>query len=152
MLACHPGQRWVSRTEPELGLGLVLQVADRRAIVSFPAAEEERAYATDNAPLIRVEYLLGEHIKTDTGEWITVNSIASLNECFIYTGTSESEQKIKIHERNLDSSVQFSKPLERVFIGQFEKSSKFNLRSLTLHHKHVHQTSSLYGLDRKSVV
>ena len=145
MLACHPGQRWVSRTEPELGLGLVLQVADRRAIVSFPAAEEERAYATDNAPLIRVEYLLGDHIKTDSGEWITVNSITTLNECFVYTGTTESEQKIKIHERNLDSSVQFSKPLERVFIGQFERSSKFNLRSLTLHHKHVHQTSSSYG-------
>ena len=145
MLACHPGQRWVSRTEPELGLGLVLQVADRRAMVAFPAAEEERAYATDNAPLIRVEYLIGDHIKTDSGEWITVNSIATLNECFIYTGTTESRQKIEIHERNLDSSVQFSKPLERVFIGQFERSSKFNLRSLTLHHKHVHQTSSSYG-------
>jgi ATP-dependent helicase HepA len=145
MLVCHPGQRWVSRTEPELGLGIVLQVANRRAAVSFPAAEEERTYSTDDAPLVRVEYLPGDQIKTDAGEWITVTVVASLKECFIYSCLTELDEKVQLHEKNLDSSVQFAKPLERVFIGQFEKSSKFNLRSLTLHHKHTHQRSSLYG-------
>jgi ATP-dependent helicase HepA len=114
-------------------------------MLAFPAAEEERAYATDNAPLVRVEYLPGDQIKTNIGEWITVTFVTTLKECFIYTGITESDKKIAIHEQDLDSSVQFSKPLERVFIGQFEKSSKFNLRALTLHHKHIHQTSSSYG-------
>ena len=33
--AFQPGQRWVSNTESELGLGVVLGVAHRRVEISF---------------------------------------------------------------------------------------------------------------------
>ena len=33
-----PGQRWVSDTEPELGLGIVLKSEFGRAEIFFPAA------------------------------------------------------------------------------------------------------------------
>ena len=46
-----PGQRWVSNTESELGLGIVMDTANRRVTVSFPAVGERRTYAIDNAPL-----------------------------------------------------------------------------------------------------
>ena len=52
----QPGQRWVSNTESELGLGIVLEVANRRVNISFPAAGEKRTYAVDIAPLSRVRY------------------------------------------------------------------------------------------------
>jgi ATP-dependent helicase HepA len=50
------GQRWISHTESALGLGIIAEVAGRLVTVSFPAAEEERTYAIDNAPLGRVTY------------------------------------------------------------------------------------------------
>ena len=36
------GQRWVSDTEPELGLGIVLKCEYGRAEIFFPAASEHR--------------------------------------------------------------------------------------------------------------
>ena len=50
-----PGQRWVSNTESELGLGVVISASHRRVELRFPAAGENRVYAVDNAPLSRVQ-------------------------------------------------------------------------------------------------
>jgi len=44
------GQRWVSQTESRLGLGLITEVTGRRVTIAFPAADEERTYAMENAP------------------------------------------------------------------------------------------------------
>ena len=35
------GQRWMSEAEPELGLGVVLEVDGRQVVVQFPAADEQ---------------------------------------------------------------------------------------------------------------
>ena len=69
-----PGQRWVSNTESELGLGVVESSAERRVTLRFPAADEQRTYATDNAPLSRVEYAIGESVSTDQGLVFTVTA------------------------------------------------------------------------------
>ena len=50
-----PGQRWVSDSEPELGLGIILEAGFGRVEVLFPAASERRQYALKSAPLRRVE-------------------------------------------------------------------------------------------------
>ena len=36
------GQRWLSETEPELGLGIVTQVEGKTLLISYPGSEEER--------------------------------------------------------------------------------------------------------------
>ena len=51
-----PGQRWISETEPELGLGLVLDVTTRTVAVLYHASNETRHYAIGNAPLQRVRF------------------------------------------------------------------------------------------------
>jgi hypothetical protein len=48
--AFTPGQRWLSETQGELGLGLVAEVDERLVRLLFPATGEERAYARHNAP------------------------------------------------------------------------------------------------------
>ncbi|MGV6807376.1 MAG: hypothetical protein ACWA5K_05690, partial [bacterium] len=58
-----PGQRWVSNTEPELGLGIVVDTENRRVTLSFPAAAEQRVYASNNAPLSRVLFQAGDDIR-----------------------------------------------------------------------------------------
>ena len=47
----HPGQRWVSESEPELGLGTVLRLAGRQVQIVFTGTGVVRMYALGSAPL-----------------------------------------------------------------------------------------------------
>ena len=141
-----PGQRWVSNTESELGLGIVVENANRRVTLSFPAAGERRVYATDNAPLSRVIYDVGETITDDEGLTIKVQQRHDNKGCIIYGGATADGEPAIIAELNLDSFVQFSRPLDRLFAGQIDKNNSFILRTETLAHQHRHARSSAYGL------
>ena len=55
-----PGQRWVSRSEPELGLGLILETDHRTVTCAFSAAETNRRYAKADAPLVRARFHEGD--------------------------------------------------------------------------------------------
>ena len=48
------GQRWSSESEPELGLGTIVQTGGGRVQIEFAAAGETRTYVAENAPLKRV--------------------------------------------------------------------------------------------------
>ena len=45
-----PGQRWISNSESELGLGLIQSLDHRTITVDFPASDEVRTYAIEQAP------------------------------------------------------------------------------------------------------
>ena len=59
------GQRWVSQSEPKLGLGIITEFENRRVTISFPASSEVRTYASENAPISRVMYKSGDEIKVE---------------------------------------------------------------------------------------
>ena len=46
-----PGQRWISDSEAELGLGTILMQDGRMLTVLYPATGETRQYAARSAPL-----------------------------------------------------------------------------------------------------
>ena len=52
-----PGQRWISDSEAELGLGTILTQDGRMLTVLYPATGETRQYATRSAPLTRVRFV-----------------------------------------------------------------------------------------------
>jgi ATP-dependent helicase HepA len=54
-----PGQRWISESEPELGLGTVVQAGSERVEIEFKSACEKRIYAVGHAPLKRVRFRVG---------------------------------------------------------------------------------------------
>ncbi|MSQ97888.1 MAG: RNA polymerase-associated protein RapA [Xanthomonadales bacterium] len=141
-----PGQRWVSNTESELGLGLVIQATHRRVELVFPAAAERRLYAVDNAPLSRVQYQPGEQVRSETGQPLTIDAVMEANGCLIYSGFDEQGQAVILPERDLNSRVQFSKPQDRLFAGQIDKNRAFELRCETLEHNHRQQQSTVRGL------
>ncbi len=141
-----PGQRWVSNTESELGLGIVMDAANRRVTVSFPAVGERRAYAIDNAPLSRVHYEVGEKISHADGISITVSNIEDQGGYLIYTGVDSDGNEVTVEEIDLESFVQFSRPQDRLFAGHMDKNSRFELRVETLHHVRRMQQSPSYGL------
>ena len=142
----HPGQRWVSNTESELGLGIVLSAANRRVELSFPAAEENRTYAIDNAPLSRVHYEIDQQVSNVDGQRLTISEIEEHNGCLIYLGADEDGNVMVLPESELDSFVQFSKPQERLFAGQVDGNRAFQLRLQTLNHYRRLQQSSVAGL------
>jgi len=141
-----PGQRWVSNTESELGLGIVLEVAHRRVEMSFPAADEKRVYAIDNAPLSRVRYEVGQQISNLEGHQLLITEVAEHNGCLIYLGSDENDQVLVVPELELNSFVQFSKPQERLFAGQIDKNRAFQLRLETLRYFRQLQQSPVAGL------
>ncbi|MBQ0719747.1 MAG: RNA polymerase-associated protein RapA [Gammaproteobacteria bacterium] len=140
------GQRWISHTEAELGLGIVIEVANRRVELSFPSAAERRVYATDNAPLGRVIYPIDDKVKNDEGLELTITDRQQGNGCVIYLCEDADGQEVVLHEMDLDSFVHFSKPQDRLFAGQVDKVARFELRQQTLQFLHQHQQSPACGL------
>ncbi|MGY3069732.1 hypothetical protein ACVW1L_000677 [Ewingella americana] len=45
------GQRWISDTESELGLGTVVAIDTRMVTLLFPATGENRLYARNDSPI-----------------------------------------------------------------------------------------------------
>ncbi|MCB2427836.1 RNA polymerase-associated protein RapA [Methylophaga pinxianii] len=140
------GQRWVSNSEAELGLGIITEVTGRRIEIAFPAADEQRSYAANNAPLSRVDYPLGEQIKTRQGQLFTISEKHPLNGCVIYQGETAEGEAISIHEMDLDSFVQFSQATDRLFAGQIDKNRQFQLRLRTHQYFHRLHQSPVFGL------
>ena len=140
------GQRWVSNSEAELGLGIVKENLGRRVEVAFPAAGEDRTYAADNAPLSRVQYSVGDTVKTIENNSFTITDRHDLNGCLIYQGDDTEGNEVSIHEMDLSSHVQFSQPQDRLFAGQIDKNRQFELRVESLSHQHRLQQSSIFGL------
>jgi ATP-dependent helicase HepA len=89
-----PGQRWVSNTESELGLGIVVDVANRRVEISFPAAGERRTYAIENAPISRVRYEIGQKVSNEENVFIEIAEVLDNGGCLIYSGNTESGENL----------------------------------------------------------
>jgi len=140
------GQRWISNSEAELGLGIIRECTGRRIEVSFPAAGEQRTYAANIAPLSRVQYPVGDRVKTNEDVSFIITARHELNDCLIYQGDDDDGNEISIHEMDLNSFVQFSQPQDRLFAGQVDKNSQFQLRTDALAHQHRLQSSSVFGL------
>src|SRR4051812_3290902 len=127
----HRGQRWISESEPELGLGSVLRVTDRTVTIAFPASGETREYACDNAPLRRVRFRVGDSIKSHEDKTFAVQSVLERDGLIIY-----SHREGELSEAELNDAISFSKPEERLFAGQFDPPDVFDLRVAALEKQH----------------
>lgn len=128
----YPGQRWVSHSEAELGLGTVELIEGRHVTLFFPAVEETRVYALDNAPLSRLLYNAGDTVRRNDGANLSVEKVQEHNGCMMYLCADEQDEQIVLHEIDLDSVGAFSKPQSRLFTGQIDKNKTFDLRLKTL--------------------
>ena len=141
-----PGQRWISNTESELGLGLILEVSFKRVTVLYLASDERRIYASDNAPLTRVSFAIGDTIQTIDEEELTVTRLIEKDGLIIYVGKNADGEEIELEEIELNHHIQFNKPQDRLFTGQIDPSSWFLLRYETWLRLQQHQQSPVKGL------
>ncbi len=142
-----PGQRWISNTESELGLGMILDAEFNRVTVLFLATGDRRIYARDNAPLTRVQFVEGDVIESTEYCKITVQQIQQHNGLLSYFGLDEEGEFHQIDEMELNHHIQFNKPQDRLFTGQFDPSAWFSLRFETWRRQQQHQQSSVKGLQ-----
>ncbi|HEY8158361.1 MAG TPA: RNA polymerase-associated protein RapA [Methylobacter sp.] len=141
-----PGQRWISNTESELGLGLILDVAHKRVTVLFLACDEKRMYAQDNAPLTRVRFSIGDVIESIDEYKVTVTGLAENDGLITYVGKDEDGQEVELDEVELNHHIQFNKPQDRLFLGQVDPTAWFLLRYETWRRLQQHQQSPVKGL------
>ena len=140
------GQRWVSQTESRLGLGLITEVTGRRVTIAFPAADEERTYAMENAPLARVRYRAGETLKDRHESPLTVVEVEECEGLFTYHCEDEEGTEQSISEVMLSPHARFVHPEQRLFCGQFDRNGDFSLRYATLEREAELQASPVRGL------
>lgn len=119
------GQRYLSDTESELGLGVVVDVDDRCVHILFPQSEETRVYAQNSAPLSRVAFKVGDSITDQDGQTHTVTAVEEVMGVLKY---SVAEQDKGIMETRLAANITLAKPLERLLAGRLERGDWYELR------------------------
>ena len=140
------GQRWISNTESQLGLGIVTDTSHRQVTLNFPAANEERIYATNNPPLSRIMCKEGEELITNELKTITITHVEDNHGLLLYKGTDESGATHTITEQSMHCSIKLSTPEQRLFNGLLDKLNSFKLRIDTLNHISRLQQSTVRGL------
>ena len=136
----NKGQRWMSESEPELGLGTVMEVEQGRVRLLFPAAGEARQYAVGNAPLKRVRFKEGDNVRTYDDETFLVKAVIEEEGSLTYVG-----EKRKIREAELNDHISLRGAEERLFSGQIDDSEDFDLRVRTLQNQHFRRKSPVRG-------
>lgn len=141
------GQRWISESENNLGLGIVTASDNRTVTIQFPAAEEERIYALSVAPLTRVQFQKGDRINSVEGWQLDVEEVVENQGFIIYLGKrADSGEEAVLPEMQLDHKVSFSKPQDRLFSAQIDRSDRFALRYRALQHQQAQFQSPLRGM------
>jgi ATP-dependent helicase HepA len=141
-----PGQRWISDTELQMGLGVVTEAEQRTVTVLFPASGEQRTYASQTAPLTRVRVADGDTIQNQAGEALVVISHKEIDGLITYTVLDRNGHTSELVEGKLNDQMQLSRPTDRLFSGQIDSDKAFQLRYLSRIHANRNIHSEIRGL------
>ncbi len=141
-----PGQRWISDTEIEQGLGTILTIEARTVTLLYPATGETRVYRLENCPLTRVMFAVGDTVESHEGWSLTVTGVREESDLVTYTGTLDNGEQRDLPESCLSNFIEFNKPQDRLLAGQIDLNSNFSLRYQTLCHYNRVIQSPLLGL------
>jgi ATP-dependent helicase HepA len=140
MEAFVPGQRWISRAEPELGLGTVVRVEGRGVQILFAGAGILRQYAIHTAPLVRAQFRAGQRV---TGK----------DTSLVVERVSEDEGLLSYHaghralvETELDDTQSISRADDRLVSARVDAAADFDFRLEALRRRAAMLRSPAYGL------
>ena len=125
-----PGQRFMSETEPELGLGILVNVESKTVKISFLASKTERVYGSKGAPIKRVIFSTGDEVTLRSGQKLTIEDVIDNEGLAAYRSLDQ-----VFDERELSDSLSFNKPEDRLFNGSIDSPGLFELRFKTLFHR-----------------
>ena len=142
------GQRWISDTESDLGLGTVVAMDARTVTLMFAASEENRVYARNDAPVTRVTFNVGDVIDCQEGWSLKVEEVLEDEGLYTYFGTREDTQEtaIVLREIFLSNHIRFNKPQDKLYAGQIDRMDNFVLRYRALQNQFEQHKSPMRGL------
>jgi len=143
----QPGQRWISDSESDQGLGTVTGIEHRFVNIVFTATGESRQYAKANAPLTRVIFNDGDLIPSHEGWMLKVESSSEAHGILTYHGVRQDTlESVSLKEVMIDHFIKFNKPHDRLLNSQVDRLDWFRLRKDCLRHQYEQQQSELMGL------
>ncbi|AQM18769.1 RNA polymerase-associated protein RapA [Vibrio anguillarum] len=142
------GQRWISDTESDLGLGTVVALDARTVTLMFAASEENRVYARSDAPVTRVTFNSGDVVESQEGWSLRVEQVVEEQGLLTYLGTREDndESGVALREIFLSHQIRFNKPQDKLFAGQIDRMDNFVLRYRALINQYQQHKSPMRGL------
>ncbi|MDF2155645.1 RNA polymerase-associated protein RapA [Vibrio sp. CAU 1672] len=142
------GQRWISDTESDLGLGTVVALDARTVTLMFAASEENRVYARNDAPVTRVTFNVGDVIDCQEGWSLKVEEVLEDQGLYTYFGTREDTQEtaVVLREIFLSNQIRFNKPQDKLYTGQIDRMDNFVLRYRALQNQYQQHKSPMRGL------
>ncbi len=142
------GQRWISDTESDLGLGTVISMDVRTVTIMFSASEENRLYAKSEAPVTRVMFNVGDNVESYEGWSLKVEEVKEDSGTLIYVGTrlDTEESGVVLREIMLSHQIRFNKPQDKLFAGQIDRMDRFTLRYNALNNQYAQHKSPMRGL------
>ncbi|RDL43900.1 RNA polymerase-associated protein RapA [Marinomonas piezotolerans] len=134
------GQRWSSRNEPDLGIGIITEKQHKSFVLFFSDAESERNYANGQTSLVRRTLTPGDQLFFEGEAYIVedVREYDGLMEYF-FNGEwiDESEIQFPRNDKNELDAILALSPARRMW---------FDLRRKTLEHQAAHSASPVRGL------
>jgi len=135
-----PNQRYTSKGEPELGVGILIESGNRKVRIHFPQSNEKRLYAMESAPLCRVVFKPGDTIVDAKGQPMLIKYVELEDDLYMYYGKDR-----KLSEADLgDVSVRHGVD-DRLFMGDVDSPQTFALRRETLQHDYRRRLSAVNG-------
>jgi len=135
------GQRWISETEPELGLGVLDSFDARTITLFFPGSDCTRTYSRAAAPIKRMRFQPGDRITAEDGTQMTVETVAENAGLLSYF-----QGDTQLFEHELSSVLVVDMPFSKLLSGLSGSSAKFDLRYRIRSAQGAYQTSPVRGL------
>lgn len=148
MSSYFPGQRWLSETETEYGIGTILTVEDRCVTVLYRTVMETRVYAKHSAPLTRVRFEAGDSITTNSGLCLHIDKIITNEHGVItYVGRDQNGTLGEVNEVDIDHHLAIHGPAGRLLSGRLDDARWFTLRFQARHFEGMLWRSAVRGLQ-----
>ncbi len=134
------GQCFASDMEPELGIGTLSAIENKRLSITFKETSSVRHYAIQNAPLRRIRFKQGDTIQNRAGKSALVQAVTEENFLLTYQTTIG-----PIPETDLSGSIRFTAPIDRLYSGHFDRTKVFDLRVRALNVRFESDKSEIRG-------
>lgn len=135
-----PNQRYTSKGEPELGIGIVTETSKGKVKLYFPRSNEIRLYALESAPLRRVVFKSGDIIVDTKKQSLLIKQVELEGELYLYYGKDR-----KLSEAELGDVSARHGADDRLFMGDVDAPQTFALRRETLQHDYNRRLSPVNG-------
>ena len=135
-----PNQRYTSKGEPELGVGILTETSKGKVKIHFPIPDEIRLYSLESAPIQRVIFTPGDIITDTNNQDLLIERVELEGNLYMYYGKNKKLSEADLGKVSINHGVD-----DRLFMGDVDSPQAFSLRRETLLHEYRRRLSPVNG-------